>query len=289
MMRIIRSASEMTEAAGAFRAAGDGVVLVPTMGALHAGHLSLVALASSGGRRVVVSVFVNPAQFGPGEDFERYPRDPSGDAALLEKAGADVLFMPDAGEVYPKGFASWVQLPSMENVLCGRYRPGHFRGVATVCCILFGIVGPDAAVFGRKDAQQLAIIRRMASDLKLGVGIIEAPIVREADGLAMSSRNAYLNPRQRAEAPRIFGGLRAAAALADSGRPGASELYSAFRAELEGSGELAVQYVELVDPSTLEPMDVLDRDGLLAVAVLAGRTRLIDNLMLRPGAGAVEV
>lgn len=288
-MRIIRRAADIAEASRAFRAAGEEVALVPTMGALHDGHLSLVALASRGGRRVVVSVFVNPTQFGPGEDFERYPRDPAGDAALLEKAGADVLFMPDAGDVYPEGFASWVQLPSMENVLCGRYRPGHFRGVATVCCILFGMVEPDAAVFGRKDAQQLAIIRRMVSDLRLGVGIVEAPIVREADGLAMSSRNAYLTPPQRAEAPRIYGGLRAAAALAARGRPGSSELAAAFRAGFEDSGELAVQYVELVDPSTLETMDVLDRDGLLAVAVLAGRTRLIDNLMLRPGAGAVEV
>ncbi len=288
-MRIIGRAADMAEAARAFRAAGEGVALVPTMGALHDGHLSLVALASRGGRRVVVSVFVNPTQFGPGEDFERYPRDPARDAALLEKAGADVLFMPDAGEVYPPGFASWVQLPSMENVLCGRYRPGHFRGVATVCCILFGMVGPDAAVFGRKDAQQLAIIKRMVSDLRLGVGIIEAPIVREADGLAMSSRNAYLTPSQRAEAPRIFGGLSAAATLAGHGSPGAPELAGAFRAGLEGARELSVQYVELVDPSTLEPMDALDRDGLLAVAVLAGRTRLIDNLILRPGAGAVEV
>ena len=159
-MRIIGRAADMAEAARAFRAAGEGVALVPTMGALHDGHLSLVALASRGGRRVVVSVFVNPTQFGPGEDFERYPRDPARDAALLEKAGADVLFMPDAGEVYPPGFASWVQLPSMENVLCGRYRPGHFRGVATVCCILFGMVGPDGGLEADQAVEEAARNRR---------------------------------------------------------------------------------------------------------------------------------
>lgn len=288
-MQILRDPEEMTRMSSTLRSGGCGVALVPTMGALHPGHLSLVRLASEGGRRTVVSVFVNPAQFGPGEDFDRYPRDLDRDAALLEKEGADVLFAPDPIDVYPGGFSTRISLPSLEGVLCGPFRPGHFGGVATVCCVLFGIVRPDVAVFGRKDAQQLAVIRRMTADLRLGVGIIAAPIVREPDGLAMSSRNAYLTPEQRSEAPAIFRGLSAAAALARLGTPSAAELRAAFEDEIGPGGILSIQYADLVDPSAMVPMDRLDRDGLFAVAVHAGGTRLIDNAVLRPGAGAVEV
>ncbi|HRY61065.1 MAG TPA: pantoate--beta-alanine ligase, partial [Candidatus Fermentibacter sp.] len=238
---------------------------------------------------VVVSIYVNPTQFGPREDLDTYPRDFERDRRLAEGVGVDVIFFPDNSEMYPPGYQTYVDVEGVTRNLCGRSRPGHFRGVTTVCAKLFNIVKPQVTVFGTKDFQQLAAIKRMVKDLNMDLDVVGRPTTREADGLAMSSRNAYLTPPQRAEAPRIFGGLCAAAALAARGRPGYSELASAFRAGLEDPGELAVQYVELVDPSTLEPMDVLDRDGLLAVAVLAGRTRLIDNLILRPGAGAVEV
>ncbi|HOR07010.1 MAG TPA: pantoate--beta-alanine ligase [Candidatus Fermentibacter daniensis] len=288
-MKIVKNPEEITRVASDLRAGGCGLALVPTMGALHQGHLSLVGLALEGGRRTVVSVFVNPTQFGPGEDFARYPRDLEKDAALLEKEGADVLFAPDAQGIYPEGFSTRISLPSFENVLCGPFRPGHFGGVATVCCVLFGIVRPDVAVFGRKDAQQLAVIRRMVADLRLGIGIVAAPIVREPDGLAMSSRNAYLTPDQRKEAPAIFRGISAAAALARLGAPSAVELRAAFEDEIGPGGILSIQYADLVDPSTMVPMDRLDRDGLFAVAVHAGKTRLIDNAVLRPGVGAVEV
>lgn len=288
-MRITADPAEMGRMTTQWSESGATTVLIPTMGALHEGHLSLVRLARAPGRRVVVSIFVNPSQFGPGEDFERYPRDPRKDSAMLEDEGVDAVFMPSSGEIYPDGFSSWVQLPSMENVLCGRFRPGHFRGVATVCCILFGIVKPSMAVFGRKDAQQLAIIRRMVSDLRMGIEIVGAPILRESDGLAMSSRNAYLTVRQREDAARIFTGLSAAAARAELGSASADELRASFVSGIEGAAELKMQYADLVDPSTLAPMSVLDRDGLLAVAVHAGSTRLIDNVVLRPLAGAVEV
>jgi pantoate--beta-alanine ligase len=288
-MRVVTDSTGMTDVAAGFSDSGLRTGFVPTMGALHRGHLSLVEIAKRRSDRVVVSVFVNPSQFGPGEDFERYPRDLERDAALLEDAGADVLFAPSTLDLYGEGYSTWIDLPAMGEVLCGPSRPGHFRGVATVCFILFRIVRPAAAVFGRKDAQQLAIIRRMAADLRLGVEIVGAPIVREDDGLALSSRNVYLSGPERVEAARICRGLTAAAAVAAAGVVPVQTLRAAFMGEISGASCLSVQYADLVDPVTMTSMDTLDRDGLFAVAVHAGPTRLIDNFVLRPGVGAVEV
>ena len=278
------------EAAASWRAEGLVQAFVPTMGALHDGHLSLLRIAASRADRVSVSIFVNPAQFGPGEDLDRYPRSPERDLEMLERAGADLVFMPSAGEIYPEGFCTWIEVEGMTERLCGAFRPGHFRGVATVCSILFGILRPDMAVFGRKDAQQLAVIRRMVRDLRLGVEIVAAPIVREPDGLAMSSRNAYLTGQERAQAPAIHRGLmRAALAAAGGQSVPAAALIGSFIDEVAGQPLLRIQYAELVDPDTMEPMQKLDRPGLLAVAVNAGSTRLIDNILLAPGRGALEV
>jgi pantoate--beta-alanine ligase len=232
----------------------DGIGLVPTMGAFHEGHLSLIRAAAEECETVVVSIFVNPAQFGPGEDFERYPRDEARDSELAEQAGADVVFSPGAEELYPEGFQTWIEVEQLGAVLEGTHRLGHFRGVATVCCKLFNIVRPQRAYFGQKDAQQVAVIRRMVRDLHLEVEIRALPTVRDADGLALSSRNAYLTPNERERATA----LPRALATRDPAR--AREL-------LNG---LEVDYLEVAD---FEPR-------VLAAAVRVGKTRLIDNVVL---------
>ncbi len=283
-----RSSERVSEIAAGWRDGGLVTGLVPTMGALHKGHVALLEAARRRCDRVVASVFVNPSQFGPGEDFERYPRDLDADSLVLEEAGADLLFAPEAADIYPQGFRTRVEVPSISEGLCGRFRPGHFTGVATVCAVLFGMIRPALAFFGRKDIQQLAVIRRMARDLRMAGEIVAVPTVREPDGLAMSSRNAYLSPGERKDASLIFAGLTEASELARSGAVGASALKDAFAAVVGRGASLRIQYVELADPEDMEPMQVLDRDGVLAVAVHAGPTRLIDNVLLRPGAGAVE-
>lgn len=289
-MDVVTMSVAAMEAAASWRAERLVQAFVPTMGALHEGHLSLLRIAATRADRVSVSIFVNPYQFGPEEDLDKYPRSPERDLEMLEKAGADLVFMPSAAEIYPDGFCTWVEVEGMTDRLCGAFRPGHFRGVATVCSILFGILRPDLAVFGRKDAQQLAVIRRMAGDLRLGVEIVSAPIVREPDGLAMSSRNAYLTEQERAQAPAIHRGLmRAASAAAGGQSVPAAVLIGSFIDEVAGQPLLRIQYAELVDPDTMEPIQKLDRPGLLAVAVHAGSTRLIDNVLLAPGTGALEV
>jgi pantoate--beta-alanine ligase len=211
-METIRAEADLRRALDPCRARGERVGLVPTMGALHEGHLSLVRLARERALRVVATVFVNPAQFGPGEDFARYPRQPERDAEMLAGAGCDVLFLPEVEAVYPPGHATWIVPGGPAEGLEGACRPGHFRGVATVVCALFGLVRPDVAVFGRKDAQQLAVVRRMVQDLHLPVEIVPAPTIREPDGLALSSRNAYLSPAERRAAPVLHRALEAARA-----------------------------------------------------------------------------
>ena len=281
-MLSVRTADEMSRLSTQWRRGGETVGFVPTMGNLHRGHMSLVRLATERAGRTVVSIFVNPTQFGEGEDLEDYPRTPEEDLQKLREAGVDAAFLPAPREIYPEGFSTWVEVEGLTEGLCGRYRPGHFRGVTTVCAVLFGIVRPHFAVFGQKDAQQLAVIRRMTADLRMGTEVVAGPVVREPDGLAISSRNGYLSPEQRRQAAAISRGLRRAAEMAAAGSRDAAALEGAVREAVAGRDQLRLQYVSLVDPETMEPMSVLERTGLLAAAVYAGETRLIDNVILEP-------
>ncbi|MEN8208449.1 MAG: pantoate--beta-alanine ligase [Candidatus Fermentibacteria bacterium] len=278
----MRTAAQVGKLVERWRAAGMRIGLVPTMGALHRGHLSLVSIALKEADRVIVSIFVNPSQFGRGEDLSSYPSDFDEDLKKLEETGAHCVFFPSVDEIYPEGFSTSIHVSGLTDTLCGRYRPGHFDGVATVCTILLRIARPDIAVFGRKDAQQLAVIRRMADDLRLGVEIHAGEIVREPDGLAMSSRNSYLNPEERKQAPVIYSGLSRAAELVLDGERNAERIYSAVREVIDEAPLAALQYLELVDPFTMKPLLKLTTPALLAVAVYFGRTRLIDNLILKP-------
>jgi len=256
------------------------VALVPTMGALHEGHLSLVELASSSADRAVVSIFVNPAQFGPGEDLSEYPRNPEDDIKKLGDYGVDAAFLPTEDVVYPSGFATKVDVTGITDTLCGRYRPDFFSGVATVCAVLFRIVRPDFAVFGRKDAQQFAVIKRIVEDLRLDVEIIAGPIIRESDGLAMSSRNRYLTPKEREQACGIYHGLICASEAYHSGVADTKVLKQTALKEFEKNDLLELQYLEIVGRNTMQPVKEIDGTALMAVAVYVGKTRLIDNVLL---------
>ena len=275
--RVIRAPAEMTAWALAARARGERVAFVPTMGALHEGHVSLLREARKLGQRLALSIFVNPTQFGPGEDLARYPRNLAGDLAKAAGAGTDVAFVPDAREVYPAGYQTIVEVPELARGLCGPFRPGHFAGVATVVCKLFNVVRPDVAVFGEKDYQQLAIVRRMVIDLDMGIEIVGVPTVREPDGLAMSSRNAYLSPPERARALSLSRALFAARAAAAAGIREADQIVAPARALLDVD---RLDYLELVDADTLQPLPRVDRPAVLAVAGFIGRTRLIDNVRI---------
>jgi pantoate--beta-alanine ligase len=278
-LAVLDSVAGMRSELDAARAGGRGVGLVPTMGALHEGHLSLIRRARAENGVVVVSVFVNPTQFGPNEDLEQYPRNLAGDQRLCEEAGVDIIFHPTKGEMYPEGYATWVEVEGLTGGLCGRSRPGHFRGVCTVVAKLFDICGPDRAYFGEKDAQQLAVIQRMARDLDLRVRIIPCPTVREADGLAMSSRNIRLSPEERAQAPALFGALGAARDLVLQGERDAAQLEGAMRSILAAEAPLGrVDYVEIVRADNLTPLSSVAGDCVVAVAVWFGGTRLIDNI-----------
>jgi pantoate--beta-alanine ligase len=259
--------------------AGD-LGLVPTMGYLHAGHLSLVERAKAECGAVAVSIFVNPTQFGPGEDLSRYPRDLPRDLGMLEAAGVDLVFAPDPSEIYPPGFATEIRVGGVTDVLEGAVRPGHFAGVATVVAKLFNIVQPTRAYFGQKDAQQSVVIRKLVADLDLPVAIVVAPTVREADGLALSSRNSYLTPEQRAAAPAIFRALTAARVLFEGGERDAEAVRQAMRATVAAEPDMRVDYVSVADPETLRELSTVDRAALASMAVRLGATRLIDNLLL---------
>ncbi len=276
---VIRAPAEMTAWSEAARARGERVAFVPTMGALHEGHVSLLREGRRRGDKLALSIFVNPTQFGPKEDLSRYPRDLPGDLAKAASAGTDVAYCPEAVDVYPPGFQTYVQVRELEQGLDGGSRPGHFVGVATVVCKLFNVVRPHVALFGEKDFQQLAVIRRMVADLDLPVEIVGMPIVREPDGLAMSSRNAYLSPEERTRALALSRGLLAARLRAETGERDAAALVATARAALEGQVD-RVDFVELRDAATLAPMTRLERDGVLLVAAFVGKTRLIDNLRL---------
>ena len=279
-MTILRSKDEMRDQTRAWHADGLRVAFVPTMGALHEGHVSLVHLAAKHADRIVVSIFVNPTQFGPHEDFARYPRDEAGDLDRCRAAGVHAVFLPSVREMYPPDATVFVDEAKLSLGLCGAARPGHFRGVLTVVAKLLLIVGPDVAVFGRKDAQQLALIERMVRDLDLPVRILPAPILREPDGLAMSSRNRYLSPDERAHALCLRRALDHAEAAFRGGATDAKTLLGELRTQIEATPGTRIDYVEAVDAATLEPVAVLRPNTLVALAVRVGATRLIDNTVL---------
>ena len=283
-MIVAESAAEVRAQIRAWKQAGLSVGLVPTMGYLHEGHASLVEKSRSLCDRTVVSVFVNPTQFGPGEDLESYPRDFAHDCALLEERGCDMVFHPDASALYPPDFATYVEICSdMPTQLCGKTRPTHFRGVCTVVTKLFNIVTPDMAFFGQKDAQQLAIIRRMVRDLSMNVEIVACPIVREADGLARSSRNSYRNAQERAAATVLSRSVAVGRDMAARGERDARALVAAMKTVIETEPLARIDYVDAVDGVTMQPVDVV-RDGVLvAMAVHIGKTRLIDNFIVGEG------
>ena len=278
-MQIIRQLSALRERTKLIRESGRTLALVPTMGALHAGHMSLVELARRQADDVIVSIFVNPKQFGPNEDLDKYPRSEEADAARLAESGVTALWMPSVSEVYPDGFATSVKVAKLGELWCGAARPGHFEGVATVVAKLFNQVCPDIAVFGEKDWQQLAIIRRMARDLDMAVEIIGMPIVRDTDGLALSSRNAYLSAADREAALTLPRALSGAARDIGNGADVEATLADA-KAQLLAAGFTHVDYLALVDAATLEPLATLDRTGRLLAAARIGGTRLIDNIAL---------
>lgn len=271
----------MRAASRAVRHAGKRLGLVPTMGALHEGHLSLVRAARASTDVVAASIFVNPTQFGPNEDFAKYPRSFERDCKLLEREGVELLFAPSVEEMYPAGAMTWVIVEELSSKLDGRSRPGHFRGVSTVVSKLFHVVEPDAAFFGQKDAAQVAIIRRMVRDLNLPVEIVVCPIVREPDGLAMSSRNAYLTPEQRKKALVLHRSLVRVEKLFQEGEVSAQKLGDAGRGEFGGDPSVRLDYFEIVNPDTLDPIQDVSKGALVAVAAYVGSTRLIDNLLLK--------
>jgi pantoate--beta-alanine ligase len=280
-MNIINSISAMQAQAKRWQSAGETIALVPTMGFLHAGHGSLIDIARKEADRVVVSIFVNPTQFSPNEDLDVYPRDLPRDLATCEAHGADIVFAPLTDAVYSSDSSTWVDEEQLSTGLCGAARPGHFRGVTTIVAKLFLAVLPDIAIFGQKDAQQAAVLQRMVRDLNFPIRLILGPIVREADGLAMSSRNAYLSPDERRRALSIHRGLRISQAAVAAGERKAEILVAALVAEITASGG-QVDYVSCVDAETLEPVTQFSRPTLLAVAAVYGGTRLIDNCRLEP-------
>ena len=275
--RIVRTVADLRAAIALWRTADARIGLVPTMGALHDGHLALVRASRAACGRTVVSIFVNPTQFGPSADFDRYPRDLDGDVAKLATAGADLVFAPQVAEMYPPGFATAVTVARLTEGLCGPHRPGHFAGVATVVTKLLTQTAPDAAFFGEKDFQQLQVIRRLARDLDMPVEIVGVPTVREPDGLAMSSRNLYLNPEERKRAATIFRVLSDAAHALASGDTAAAAI-ARGKAELARAGFDPIDYLEVVDAETLKPVPRVTGTTRIAIAAWLGKTRLIDNI-----------
>ncbi len=279
-MRICKTIDDMRAASREARRQGKTFGFVPTMGALHGGHLSLVRAAQAKSDVVAVSIFVNPLQFGPTEDLAKYPRTFDRDRELLEKEAVGILFAPTAEEMYPAGAITYVTVEGLSERLCGKSRPGHFRGVATVVAKLFHIVEPDLAFFGQKDAAQATIIRRMVRDLNLPIEIVVCPIVREPDGLAMSSRNAYLSPQERNSALVLNRSLTEVKNRFDQGERNAAKLIAAGKQILTQEPRVRLDYLEIVDPDTLDPMRSVTGSALVAVAAVVGNTRLIDNILL---------
>jgi pantoate--beta-alanine ligase len=279
-MVVITRTLEMKRLARSEKRAGRSIGFTPTMGFLHEGHLSLIRRSSAENDVSVVSVFVNPTQFGLGEDLEKYPRDHAADEKKCRESGADVLFMPNRAEIYDPNFQTFVEVTELSRPWCGAWRPGHFRGVATVVLKLFLITLPDRAYFGQKDYQQLQVVTRMTRDLTVDVEIVPCPTVREADGLAMSSRNAYLSYGERARALCLFNALTAARKLHASGESTPGPYLEIMRKIIERESDTAIDYVSLADPDTLEPLDAVGKRVVALLAVRVGKTRLIDNMLL---------
>ncbi|NLX26589.1 MAG: pantoate--beta-alanine ligase [Lentisphaerae bacterium] len=288
-MQIIHTPLEMQECAMGLKRAGKVIGFVPTMGFLHEGHLSLMRIAREQCDVLVVSIFVNPTQFGPNEDLDAYPRDFKRDEALCREAKVDFLFYPEPTNMYADNASVWVEEESLSSVLCGASRPGHFRGVCTVVAKLFNLVQPDLAVFGEKDAQQLRIIERMVRDLNFPVEIVRGPIVRESDGLAMSSRNKYLSPEQRKNAICLRKALDAATRMFRKGEHNVEPIRSVMEEMISAVPEVRIDYIEFVDEQTLCMVNRIDRPVLVAIAVRVGSTRLIDNGVLGSMSGAHKV
>lgn len=282
-MEIIRTVADMKARAAAWKAEGLSIGLVPTMGSLHEGHESLMDAAREASDRVVVSVFVNPIQFGPGEDYEAYPRDLERDARICERHGVDVVFRPEVDDMYAPAHNTFVVMETLTDSLCGASRPGHFRGVCTVVTKLFNIVQPHRAFFGQKDAQQLAIIKRMVADLNMNVTVVGCPIVREADGLAKSSRNAYLSAEERQAALVLSRAIFAGKAAVEAGERDAAALKALMGGIIEAEPLARIDYVEVVDGVTMQPTDAIGAMALVAMAVYIGSTRLIDNFLYEEG------
>ena len=280
-MRVIRSIQEMYKLSESVRKEGKIIGFVPTMGYLHEGHLSLIRIARKRCDLLVVSIFVNPTQFGPNEDLNSYPRDFERDSKLCEKEGVDVIFAPSAEEMYPDGYSTWVEVKGpVTEVLCGAFRPGHFRGVTTVVAKLFNIVQPHFAVFGQKDAQQLVVIKKMTRELNFPVEIVAAPTVREKDGLAMSSRNEYLNENERKVAPKIYQSLILAKNMLLRGERDTEKIKNEMRKFLESAKLIKIQYIDIVDADTLKPLKNAQGRVMVALAAFLGRARLIDNIIV---------
>ena len=285
-MRVVRSIADLRALLRPLKAEGKRIGFVPTMGFLHEGHGALIRQSAARCDATVVSIFINPTQFGPSEDLANYPRDLERDQNLCLEAGTSVLFMPDVNEIYPTGFQTHVEPGRLAETHCGRFRPGHFRGVATVVAKLFNIVQPDLAFFGQKDLQQTVVVRRMARDLNMPVDLVVVPTIREADGLALSSRNIYLNEDARGRALQLSEALLAAKAAFDGGEREADKLLKLAYSALAGVD--SVQYLELVDVQNLEPIQgPVDKAAALCVAAYVGSTRLIDNVLLSPSAGDI--
>ena len=280
-MRIIERIKEMADISRKVKNKGKKVGLVPTMGALHEGHFRLIDVAKKHTDFVVVSIFVNPLQFGVSEDLRAYPRDIHNDAKLLKEKGIDILFAPPGNEMYPEGYDTYVELPMLSSVLCGARRSGHFRGVCTVVCKLFNIVVPDIAVFGEKDAQQLIIIKKMVKDLNLGIKILTAPTMRESDGVAISSRNIYLSSQERKDAPVIYQSLILAKKLIEKGERDTKKIKEKMRIVISSKLTARVDYMDIVKKKDLKQINFLEGEVLIAVAVWFGKTRLIDNITLQ--------
>ncbi|HUT28824.1 MAG TPA: pantoate--beta-alanine ligase [Sedimentisphaerales bacterium] len=283
-MQIVETIESVRALVRAAREDGSKIGLVPTMGALHVGHLSLIEAARQECDFVVVSIFVNPTQFGPGEDFDKYPRPLEADLEICRKAGVNVVFAPTVEQMYGGENLTWVEVEKLTEPLCGRFRPGHFRGVATVCAKLFNIVLPDAAYFGQKDAQQAVVIRRMVSDLKMPLRIVVCPTVREPDGMAVSSRNKYLTAQQRNDAACIYKSLARCRQMIEAGVRDAEQITAEMRKILEQVGSVEIEYVSLVDAETLEAAEHIGGRIMAAVAVRLDTARLIDNIVVEVGA-----
>jgi pantoate--beta-alanine ligase len=279
-VKIVHSIEEMRSLCRAAKTNEQRLGFVPTMGALHEGHLALVRAARTQCKTVATSIFVNPTQFGPNEDFAKYPRTLERDQKMLEAEGVSLLFVPTVDEMYPPGASTFVTVEGLSDKLCGRTRPGHFRGVATVVSKLFHIVEPDVAYFGQKDAAQVAIVRRMVRDLAFSVEIMVVPTVREADGLAISSRNAYLSALERKQALVLYRALCHVQTLADRGERNAGKLMEAAKEVFRDEPAVRLDYVEIVNRETLDPVPDISKGALVAVAAFVGNTRLIDNILL---------